>query len=84
MAATQRPIKEAALNEASTEPAWKAIPTWFVYGDKDKNIPSQAFAFMAERAHAKERFVVEGASHVVMVSNPEPVARLIEKAAAAE
>lgn len=81
MAATQRPITEAALNEASTKPAWKAIPSWFVYGNKDKNIPPQAFAFMAERAHAKESVVVEGASHVVMVSNPEPVARLIERAA---
>jgi len=27
MAATQRPITEAALNEVSTDPAWKSIPT---------------------------------------------------------
>jgi pimeloyl-ACP methyl ester carboxylesterase len=81
MAATQRPITEAALNEASTDPAWKAIPSYFVYGDKDKNIPPQALAFMADRAHAKETIVVKGASHVVMVSNPKTVAKLIEDAA---
>ncbi|SFB15324.1 Pimeloyl-ACP methyl ester carboxylesterase [Pseudomonas sp. NFIX10] len=81
MAAGQRPITVAALNEAATDPAWKTIPSWFVYGDKDKNIPPQAMAFMAERAHAKQTVVVKGASHVVMLSNPKVVANLIEKAA---
>ncbi|WP_409316740.1 alpha/beta fold hydrolase [Pseudomonas sp. KCJK9016] len=84
MAATQRPVTEAALNEAASEPAWKTIPSWFVYGDKDKNIPPQAMAFMAERAHAKKTVVVRGASHVVMVSNPKAVASLIETAATAK
>ena len=83
MAATQRPIAEAALGEASTEPAWKTIPSWFVYGDKDRNIPPQALVFMAERAHSKQTVVVKGASHVVMVSNPAVVAKLIETAAQA-
>jgi pimeloyl-ACP methyl ester carboxylesterase len=83
MAATQRPVTEAAGNEASTNPAWKNIPAWFVYGDRDKNIPPQALAFMAERAHSKQTVVVKGASHVVMVSNPKTVARLIESAVAA-
>ncbi|QTD35663.1 MULTISPECIES: alpha/beta fold hydrolase [Pseudomonas] len=83
MAATQRPVTEAALNEQAGTPAWKHIPSWYIYGDKDKNIPPQAMAFMAKRADAKAVEVVKGGSHVVMVSNPAPVARLIEKAAAA-
>lgn len=81
MAATQRPVTVAALNEAATEPAWKTVPSYFVYGDQDKNIPAQALAFMAERAHSKQTVVVKGASHVVMVSNPKAVASLIETAA---
>ena len=81
MAVAQRPITDAALHEMSTDPAWKDIPAWFVYGEKDKNIPPQAQAFMAERAHSRQTVVVKGASHVVMVSNPRPVARLIEAAA---
>lgn len=84
MAATQRPITEAALNEASTAPAWKDIPSWFAYGDQDRNIPPRALAFMADRAHSRQTAVVKGASHVVMVSNPKVVARLIESAAAPE
>jgi pimeloyl-ACP methyl ester carboxylesterase len=83
MAATQRPITVAALNEAASSPAWKTIPAWFVYGDRDKNIPPQALAFMAERAKSQKTVVIKGASHVVMVSNSEPVAKLIETAAAA-
>lgn len=84
MAATQRPITDAALNEASGKPAWTSIPSWFVYGDKDLNIPPKAIAFMAERAHAKKAEVVAGASHVVMVSHPDVTARLIESAARGE
>ncbi len=81
MAVGQRPIAEAALNEAAQAPAWKSVPSWFVYGDRDKNIPPAAMAFMAERAHAKKTVVVKGASHVVMTSQPEAVTRVIVEAA---
>jgi len=82
MAATQRPIKSAALAEAAGEPAWKTIPSWAIYGSADLNIPPEAMAFMADRAHAKKVVVVKGASHVVMVSHPREVAALIRQAAA--
>jgi len=81
MAGTQRPITEAALNEASGVPAWKTIPSWFIYGDRDLSIPAAALAFMAERAESQKTVVVHGASHVVMTSQPEAVATLIETAA---
>jgi pimeloyl-ACP methyl ester carboxylesterase len=83
MAATQRPVTDVALKEASGAPAWKSIPSWFVYGSADKVIPPAAHAFMAQRAGAKNTIVVKGASHVVMISHPSIVADLIEKAAAA-
>ncbi|MGO6901533.1 alpha/beta fold hydrolase [Rhizobium ruizarguesonis] len=81
MAATQRPITDKALGEASTVASWKKIPSWFVYGDADKNIPPKALGWMAERAGSKETVVVKGASHVVMVSHPDKVAKVIEDAA---
>ncbi|MBW4657027.1 MAG: alpha/beta hydrolase [Kaiparowitsia implicata GSE-PSE-MK54-09C] len=83
MAAGQRPIAEAALSEASSAPAWKTVPSWFIYGDGDKNIPPAAMAFMADRARSRETVIVKGGSHVVMVSKPASVARLIEQAATA-
>lgn len=82
MAATQRPITDVALNEPAGAPAWKNTPSWFVYGDKDKNIPPEASAFMAERARAKAVVVIKGGSHVTMVSHPDVVATVIERAAA--
>ena len=81
MAAGQRPITEAALTDKSGDPAWKRVPSWFVYGDGDKNIPAAALQFMADRAGSRRTVVVDGASHVVMVSKPEVVADLIDQAA---
>lgn len=83
MAATQRPVTKAALTEPASQPAWKTLPSWFVYGDSDRNIPPQAMAFMAKRAGAREAVTVHGASHVVMVSHPQAVAKAIEHAASA-
>ncbi|MRW93837.1 alpha/beta fold hydrolase [Duganella sp. FT80W] len=82
MAAGQRPITDAALNEASPAPAWKTIPSWFIYGKADKNIPAAALDFMAKRAQSRQTVVIAGASHVVMTSHPAEVAKLIEAAAA--
>lgn len=84
MAAAQRPVTETALKEESGDAAWKKIPSWFIYGDKDLNIPPQALGFMAERAHSKQTVVIKGASHVVMISNPAAVAQMIESAATAK
>ena len=81
LAAGQRPVAEAALKEEAGVPAWKKIPSWFVYGDADRNIPPAALSWMAKRAGSKDTVVVKGASHVVMVSHPDVVAHLIEKAA---
>ncbi|WP_208511078.1 alpha/beta fold hydrolase [Variovorax paradoxus] len=84
MAVAQRPVTEAALGEPAPAAAWKHLPSWFVYGDADRNIPPAALSFMAERAKAVRTVVVKGASHVVMVSRPGPVARLIAEAAEAK
>ncbi|MBB1155491.1 MULTISPECIES: alpha/beta fold hydrolase [Amycolatopsis] len=80
MAAGQRPIAAAALDEASPAPAWKDLPVYSLIPTADKNIPAAAQRFMAERANA-EAVEVEGASHAVLVSQPEAVANLILRAA---
>lgn len=83
MAVAQRPITDAALGEPAPEAAWKAIPSWFIYGDADKNIPPKTLQWMADRANSRKTVAVAGASHVVMISHPGEVAKLIEEAAAA-
>jgi pimeloyl-ACP methyl ester carboxylesterase len=82
-AAAQRPVTDIAFSEPATEPAWKTIPSWFVYGDRDTAIPPKLHAFMAERARPRATSVVEGASHVVMISHSEAVAKVIEDTATA-
>ena len=84
MAATQRPVADAALAEPSDAPSWKTIPSYAVYGSADRNIPPALMKFMAERAHAVKTIVVEGGSHALMVSHPEAVALLIKEAASAQ
>ena len=83
MAATQRPVTQAALTEASGTAAWKTLPSNMIYGSEDRNIPAAVLRFMADRAKARKTVEVEGASHALMVSHPDAVASIIEDAAAA-
>lgn len=81
MSVTQRPVTEAALNEAGgSQPLWKVIPSWFIYGELDRNIPAGAHAFMAERAGARRTMEVPGAAHAISVSHPDEVAQMILEA----
>jgi pimeloyl-ACP methyl ester carboxylesterase len=80
MAVGQRPLRDVAANEDSGPPAWRSIPSWFVFGEVDKNIPVAAHRFMAERAGAREVVEIEGASHAVGVSHPDEVADVILRA----
>lgn len=83
MAVTQRPITQAALAEPAGPGAWKRLPSWFIWGSEDRNIPRALHAFMAQRASAKAAQEVKGASHVVMISHAREVTAMIEKAAEA-
>ena len=83
MAVAQRPIAEAALGEPSgADPLWKHVPSWFIFGDQDRNIPAGAHRAMAERANSKRTVEIAGASHVVGMSHPTETADLIAEAAA--
>lgn len=81
MAATQRPIVKAALEEPAAALSWRTVPSWFVWGSRDLNIPPALHAFMAKRANAREAVEIPGGSHVVMISHPDVVAGMIERAA---
>ncbi|MFI6880028.1 alpha/beta fold hydrolase [Streptomyces sp. NPDC050400] len=79
MAAGQRPITLAALQEPATAAAWKTIPSWYLVATEDRNIPPAAERWMARRARA--RTVTVRAPHAVSVSDPGPVTDLIRRAA---
>jgi pimeloyl-ACP methyl ester carboxylesterase len=84
MAATQRPVTEAALSEGlpTDAPAWRDRPSCFVFGDRDQSIPVELHRFMAERARAEVSREMAGASHSLSLSEPEAVTATILEATA--
>jgi pimeloyl-ACP methyl ester carboxylesterase len=85
MAATQRPVTQAALSEglSTDRPAWMDIPSWFVFGDQDRNIPTELHRFVAERAGSRGTSELTGTSHAVSVSSPGAVVATVLDAVAA-
>ncbi|GAA3088313.1 alpha/beta hydrolase [Streptomyces roseofulvus] len=81
MAASQRPVATAALEEGAGETAWRTIPSWALIATADKNIPPAAQRWMARRAGSHVTEV--DASHAVAVSRPAVVTHVILAAARA-
>jgi len=79
LAATQAPVTLSAVTAPSGPPAWKTIPSWDLVGTIDNAIPSSIQLFMANRAHAQITEVKAG--HLSMISQPDAVTKVIEKAA---
>jgi pimeloyl-ACP methyl ester carboxylesterase len=79
---TQRPITRSALEEPSTGAAWRTLPSWFLFGAEDRNIPAEAHRFMAERAGSRRTVELAGGSHTVGIPEAGQVADLIEEAVA--
>jgi pimeloyl-ACP methyl ester carboxylesterase len=78
MAATQRPIAEAAFTDPSGPPAWKRLPSWAVVTSGDLTIGTDLVRRMAQRAGARIE-ELEG-SHVIMISQPDAVTEVISTA----
>jgi pimeloyl-ACP methyl ester carboxylesterase len=79
--ASQRPLAFGAGNEQSGVPAWKTIPSWYLLGTKDLIITPTAQRAMAE--HAGSKITKVKAGHLSLITHPEAVTKLIEKAARA-
>ena len=52
-----------APSPPASGPLWKELPSWFVFGEEDRNIPAALQRFMAERAGARRTVEIPGASH---------------------
>ena len=81
LAATQEPLAASALQEPSGPPAWKTIRSFALIGTQDMVLPPAEQVFMAARARAT--VVKIKASHLGLISHPDAVTRLIERAAVA-
>ncbi|MFI2102660.1 alpha/beta fold hydrolase [Isoptericola sp. NPDC019693] len=86
LARTQRPVTEAALRDGlpTDAPAWRSLPSWFVFGEEDRNIPAAELRAEAGRAGARGVNEVAGASHAIAVSRPFEVTSTILEALRAD
>src|SRR6516162_5582138 len=75
-AVTQRPLAGVALTESAPKPAWRSRPSWAVLPTADRCIDPSVHHFSYERMDATVT-EIQGASHVVMISQPKKVAEVV-------
>jgi pimeloyl-ACP methyl ester carboxylesterase len=76
----QRPVTDVAFGEPSGVPAWKTLPSWAVVATNDRAAGTDVVRAHAQRAGATVT-EVDG-SHVIMISQPQAVADVIQAAIA--
>jgi pimeloyl-ACP methyl ester carboxylesterase len=82
MAISQRPISATAFEDPATAAAWRAKPSWAVFGTADSVAAPELHRFSYDRADSTVT-EVEGASHFLMMSQPDIVASVIREAVTA-
>jgi pimeloyl-ACP methyl ester carboxylesterase len=76
--AVQQPLASSAFTEVMGPPAWKSLPSWYLVAQNDEAIPPDVERMFASRMGATT--VEVPSSHVAMVSHPQEVTDLVEKA----
>jgi pimeloyl-ACP methyl ester carboxylesterase len=79
MAISQRPVSATAFDDPATAAAWRTKPSWAVFGTADYPVAPELHRFSYERAGSTVT-VVDGASHFLMLSQPDIVAGVIRDA----
>lgn len=80
LAATQRPIGVACIQEKVRYPTWKRLPSWYLVAEEDRMIHPRAQRFMAERIGARIRY--ERVDHTPLVTASNVVVEVILDAVA--
>jgi pimeloyl-ACP methyl ester carboxylesterase len=78
LAATQRPIAVAAIQEKAPKPLWKTKPSWYLIAEEDRMINPATQQFLAHRMGAQ----VQSAKvdHASLITAPELVVGMIQRA----
>jgi pimeloyl-ACP methyl ester carboxylesterase len=79
MAVSQMPVSGKAFGTPITSPAWKNKPTYAIVATQDRMISPELERAMYKRANAHVTEIES--SHVVFLSHPRAVAKVIEEAA---
>src|SRR5262249_40532187 len=81
-AIARRPRAATAFAAPATAAAWRAKPSWAVFGTGDYPVAPELHRFSFDRAGSTVT-EVEGASHFLMMSQPDIVAGVIREAVVA-
>ncbi len=79
MANAQMPVAAAAFDAAVTVAAWRDKPSYGIVATRDRALNPKLARWMYKRSRAKVTEI--RASHLVYISQPRAVARVIERAA---
>ena len=79
MAISQRSVAATAFDDRATAAAWRTTPSWAVFGTADHPVAPALQRFAYDRADSTVT-EVEGASHLIMRSQPDIVAGVIRDA----
>lgn len=82
LAATQKPLNGSVFGASVDTATWKTIPSWYIVSSQDRAENPDAQRFYAKRMGAKTTEIT-GASHLLPLSHPKEVAKVIEDAAQA-
>ena len=81
VAVTQKPVNSTVFGASTPQAAWRTIPSWYMVATEDHAINPDLERFYAKRMKARTTEVKS--SHVMYISHPADVARVIEEAAKA-
>ncbi len=78
LAAVQRPINVACIQEAVQTPLWTSVPSWYLLAEQDRMIDPKTQEFMATRMKAQmQRLDVD---HTPIITAPDKVVGFIRNA----
>lgn len=75
LAAVQRPIAVACIQEKAPTPAWKEKPSWYLVAEEDRMINPATQLFLARRMGA--RVQSEKVDHAALITAPDVVVGMI-------
>ena len=78
LAAVQRPIAAACIQQPVPRPSWKDVPSWYLVAEEDRMINPATQRFMAERMQA--RIHTGTFDHAPLITQPQAVIDILTEA----
>jgi Predicted hydrolases or acyltransferases (alpha/beta hydrolase superfamily) len=79
LASVQQPIAAQAFTQKISEAAWRVKPTWYLITTNDNALKPRTQELISKQAHSS--IIRVNSSHLSLISHPDQVSNLIDKAA---